>query len=107
MKVSISGSNLAIEPLFLYDLTIFDNFYSVTYTCFSNFDLDGEEPIPKTKKEQISELEDKLKSMKAREYVTSTQCVGRGDTLEVFPMKHLNIKRNAELMACPRRPPKK
>ena len=44
--------------------------------------------------------------MKTRDYVTASMSVGRGDTLEMFPMKHLNIKRNAELMACPRRPKK-
>ena len=45
--------------------------------------------------------------MKAREYVTASQDIGRGETLEMFPMRHLNIQRNPDLMACPRRPPKK
>ena len=49
----------------------------------------------------------KLKAMKTREYVTASQCIGRGDTLEAFPMRHLNIQRNPDLMACPRRPQKK
>ena len=48
-----------------------------------------------------------MKNMKARDYVTSSTKVGRGDTLEMFPMKHLNIQKNPDLMACPRRPPKK
>ena len=52
-------------------------------------------------------MEEKLKAMKAREYVTASQSIGRGDTLEVFPLKHLNIRKNPDLMACPRRPPKK
>jgi hypothetical protein len=45
--------------------------------------------------------------MKARDYVTASMKVGRGDTLEIFPMKHLNVQKSADLMACPRRPPKK
>jgi hypothetical protein len=48
-----------------------------------------------------------MQNMNARDYVTSSTRVGRGDTLEMFPMKHLNIQKNPDLMACPRRPPKK
>lgn len=43
------------------------------------------EPIVKTKDEQIAELEAKLKSMKARDYVTTSTRIGRGDTIEAFP----------------------
>jgi hypothetical protein len=45
--------------------------------------------------------------MQTREYVTASQSIGRGETLEAFPMRHLNIQRNPDLMACPRRPQKK
>ena len=54
---------------------------------------EGKEPETKTRDQRISELEDKFKDMKARDYVTSGQSVGRGDTLEMFPMKHLNIQK--------------
>jgi len=43
------------------------------------------EPVIKTKDEQIAELEAKLKSMKARDYVTTSTKIGRGDTIEAFP----------------------
>ena len=32
-----------------------------------------------------------MKGMKARDNVTSNTKIGRGNTLEMFPMKHLNI----------------
>lgn len=57
------------------------------------------DPVMKTKDEQIAELEEKLKSMKARDYVTSSTKIGRGDTLESFPMKHFNIQKNPDIMA--------
>lgn len=44
-----------------------------------------------TKEERIGSLEGKLKSMQAREYVTASQSIGKGETLEMFPMRHLNI----------------
>jgi len=69
--------------------------------------IEGKEPAVKSRDQRIAELEGQFKDMKARDYVTSTQSVGRGDTLEMFPMKHLNIQKNPDLMACPRRPPKK
>ena len=53
---------------------------------------DGQtEPVVKSKDEQIAEMEEKLKTMKARDYVTSSTRIGRGDTLECFPQKHHNI----------------
>jgi hypothetical protein len=61
----------------------------------------------KSKEQKIAELENQMANMKARDYVTSSTRIGRGDTLEMFPMKHLNIQKNPDLMACPRRPPKK
>lgn len=45
--------------------------------------------------------------MNAKSYTTASQKIGNGETLEAFPMKHLNIQKNPDLMACPRRPPKK
>ena len=53
----------------------------------------------KTKDEQIAELEAKLKSIKARDYVTTSTKIGRGDTLECFPQKHFNIQKNPDIMA--------
>ena len=44
--------------------------------------------------------------MNARTYVPASKKIGRGDTLEMFPMKELNVKKSPDLMACPRRPPK-
>ena len=52
-------------------------------------------------------MQNKFKEMEARQFVTASQSIGRGNTLEMFPMKHLNIQKNPDLMACPRRPPKK
>lgn len=43
------------------------------------------EPVIKTKDEQIAELEAQLKSMKARDYVTTSTKIGRGDSIECFP----------------------
>uniref|UniRef100_A0A7S3CRH8 Uncharacterized protein n=1 Tax=Strombidium rassoulzadegani TaxID=1082188 RepID=A0A7S3CRH8_9SPIT len=68
---------------------------------------EGKEPEVKTRDQRIQELEEKYKEMQAREYVTASQDIGRGRTLEMFPMKHLNIQKNPDLMPCPRRPPKK
>ena len=59
-----------------------------------------------TKDEQIAAIQAKMKSLNARDFVTANSKIGRGDNLEAFPMRHLNICRNPELMACPRRPPK-
>jgi hypothetical protein len=69
--------------------------------------VEGKEPAPQNKQSRIDELQGKLKTMNAREYVTASQSIGKGETLEAFPMKHLNIQKNPDLMACPRRPPKK
>ena len=52
---------------------------------------EGKEPAPMTKEERIGNLENKLKNMHAREYVTASQKIGKGETLEMFPMIHLNI----------------
>ena len=52
---------------------------------------EGKEPVPKSRSDRIADLEQQYKDMKAREYVTSSMKIGRGDTLEQFPMKHLNI----------------
>ena len=60
----------------------------------------------KTREDRIGELETQFKKMEARNYVTTNMAIGRGDTLEMFPMKHLNIQKNPDLMPCPRRPKK-
>ena len=52
---------------------------------------EGNEPPIKSKEERIAELEQQLKSMNARDYVTSSTKIGRGDNIEMFPMKHNNI----------------
>jgi len=45
--------------------------------------------------------------MKSKKMATTASAYGQGTTLERFPMKHLNIRKNEDLMPCPRRPPKK
>ena len=67
---------------------------------------EGKEPEVKSRDDRINELEEKYKQMQAREYVTSNMKIGRGQNLEMFPMKHLNIKQSPDLMPCPRKPPK-
>ena len=54
-------------------------------------DVDGGEPPVKSRAERIADLEDKYKDMNSRDFVTSSQKIGRGDNMERFPMKHLNI----------------
>ena len=61
----------------------------------------------KTKDEQIRKLQEDLEQLKAKKYSKTSDAYGQGKTLEAFPMKHLNIRKNPELMPCPRRPPKK
>ena len=68
--------------------------------------LEGKEPKMKTREDRIGELETQFKKMEARNYVTSNMSIGRGETLEAFPMTHLNIQKNPDLMPCPRRPKK-
>lgn len=45
--------------------------------------------------------------MKVKQFSKTSEAYGKGNNLEAFPMKHLNIRKNPELMPCPRRPPKK
>lgn len=45
----------------------------------------------KTREDRIGELETQFKKMEARNFVTASMTIGRGETLEAFPMKHLNI----------------
>ena len=52
---------------------------------------EGKEPKMKTREDRIGELETQFKKMEARNYVTANMSIGRGDTLEAFPMTHLNI----------------
>ena len=62
---------------------------------------------PKSRDERIQALEAEYKAMNARSYVTSGCVIGRGPTLEAFPMRHLNITKSPDLMPCPKRPAKK
>ena len=66
--------------------------------------IEGKEPKMKTREDRIGELETQFKKMEARNFVTASMTIGRGETLEQFPMRHLNIQKNPDLMACPRRP---
>jgi hypothetical protein len=80
--------------------------FSKSWLIFCNL-LDGKEPVAKNKDQLIDEIKVKMDALGARDFVTANSKIGRGDNLEAFPMRHLNICRNPELMACPRRPPKK
>lgn len=60
-----------------------------------------------TKDEQIRKLEEELEAINAKKYSRTSDAYGKGTNLEAYPMKHLNIRKNPDLMPCPRRPPKK
>jgi hypothetical protein len=45
--------------------------------------------------------------MKTKGFSKTNDSYGKGNNLELYQMKHLNIKKNPDLMPCPRRPPKK
>jgi hypothetical protein len=60
-----------------------------------------------TKEEQIRKLEEELKQLDAKKYSKTSDAYGSGNNLEAYPLKHLNIQKNPDLMPCPRRPPKK
>ena len=77
---------------------------------FKRLYIDGTSMLsakPLTKEEQIRQLEEKLMEQKAKSFTKTSSAYGNGDTLEMFSMKHLNRTKNADLMPCPRRPPKK
>ena len=62
-----------------------------------------------TKEERISALEAELNALNARKMTTTAQSYGirREGPLEVFQTDVNNIKKNPDLMPCPRRPPAK
>ncbi len=60
-----------------------------------------------TKEEQIRKLEEELEELKVKQYSKTSDAYGKGNNLEAYSMKHLNRTKNADLMPCPRRPPKK
>ena len=62
---------------------------------------------PLTLDEQIRKKEEELQNMDARKWTTTQQNYGYGNNMELFPEKVHNITKNPDLMACPRKPPKK
>lgn len=60
-----------------------------------------------TKEEQIRKLEEELEALKVKQYSKTSDTYGKGNNLEEFSMKHLNRRKDKDLMPCPRRPPKK
>ena len=62
-----------------------------------------------TKDERIAALEAELNALNARKNTTSAQSYGikRDGPLEVFQTDVNNIRKNPDLMPCPRRPPGK
>ena len=45
--------------------------------------------------------------MKSKGFTKTSDAYGKGSNLEAYSMKHLNIRKNPDLMPCPRRPPRK
>ena len=62
-----------------------------------------------TKEEKIALLEEELAKMNAKTMTTTANQYGlqRQEVLETFPVSAYNIKKNEDLMPCPRRPPGK
>ena len=71
----------------------------------------AEQPTSVTKEEKIAALEAELTRLNAKSMTTSAQSYGRcaaAETpLEMFTTDVHNIKKNEDLMPCPRRPPGK
>lgn len=65
--------------------------------------------IALTKEEKISSLEEQIKALQAKSFTTTNSGYGTKDyrTLELFDNTSNNIIKAADLMPCPRRPPKK
>jgi hypothetical protein len=64
--------------------------------------------VATTKEERLAELEEQLRSNKAKYMTTSNQSYGEQKVrLEVFSNSVNNIVKSGDLMPCPRRPPKK
>ena len=59
--------------------------------------------------EKIAAMEEELKQSKGASFTTSSRRIGLkgAQNLEMFDNKSHNIVKNADLMPCPRRPPKK
>ena len=62
-----------------------------------------------TKDERIAALEAEMAALNARKMTTTSAAYGiqRDDQLEMFTTDVNNIKKNPDLMPCPRRPPGK
>ena len=64
-----------------------------------------------TKEEKIAALEAEMAALNAKTMTTSAQQYGLpredGKPLEMFVSSSHNIKKNKDLMPCPRRPPGK
>lgn len=62
-----------------------------------------------TKDERIAALEAEMRELNARTMTTTSAAYGirRDDQLEMFVTDVNNIKKNPDLMPCPRRPPNK
>lgn len=48
-----------------------------------------------------------MAALKVKTFSKTNDQYGKGNNLEAYPMKHLNKKKDKDLMPCPRRPPKK
>ena len=63
-------------------------------------------PIKVTKEDRIAALEAEVQALNARKMTTTSGSYGiaRDDRLEMFASEVNNIKKNPDLMPCPRRP---
>lgn len=53
-------------------------------------------------------MEEEMAALKAKKMTTTASAIGGGGRdLEQFSMKHNHIRKNPDLMPCPRRPPAK
>ena len=75
------------------------------------FTLVAEQPRNITKEEKIAALEAELAKLNAKSMTTTAgsygRCAAAETPLEMFPTAVHNIKKNEDLMPCPRRPPGK
>ena len=62
-----------------------------------------------SKDEKIMALQEEYDRLNAKKMTTTSASYGlaRPETLEKFPVTTYNIKKNEDLMPCPRRPPAK
>ena len=62
-----------------------------------------------SKDEKIMALQEEYDRLNAKKMTTTSASYGlaRPETLEKFPLTTYNIKKNEDLMPCPRRPPAK